>query len=81
MINCAAPDRACCADGKLSVGVRNSRDAPEAGLFGVCPRCESDRRIRRTRSARSVTSSRLPMGVATTNNVPDIAMDGRLLYH
>src|SRR5262245_8025459 len=29
---------------------------------------------RNTRSARSVTSSRLPMGVATTNNVPVIAL-------
>src|SRR6266516_4639988 len=34
---------------------------------------------RNTRSARSVMSSRLPMGVATTNSVPAIERSGRVL--
>jgi len=35
---------------------------------------------RSTRSARTVMSSRLPIGVATTNSVPDM-WGKRLLYH
>ena len=58
-----------------------SRNARAASPFAACPRRRSGPPSRSTRSARSVMSSRLPMGVATTNNVPDIGKDSRLLYH
>ena len=69
-----APSRARCARAGWWWAC-GCRSASAASPCGACPRRPPGRRSRRTRSARRVMSSRLPMGVATRKSVPEAESD------